>query len=96
MTQEHWDAVVIGSGFGGSTVALKLAAAGVRVLVLERGRYVDRDDTAWDSRAIQIDRKYKSRTPYEVDERFGRETTYPLAINFEETAGRQKCGWFPL
>ena len=77
MTQEHWDAVVIGSGFGGSTVALKLAAAGVRVLVLERGRYVDRDDTAWDSRAIQVDRKYKSRTPYEVDERFGRETTYP-------------------
>jgi choline dehydrogenase-like flavoprotein len=50
---------------------------GVRVLVLERGRYVDRDDTAWDSRVIQIERKYKSKTPYEVDERWGRETTYP-------------------
>jgi choline dehydrogenase-like flavoprotein len=77
MTQEHWDAVVIGSGFGGSTVALKLAAAGAQVLVLERGRWADRDKSAWDSHAIQIERKYKSRTPYEVDERWGREVTYP-------------------
>jgi choline dehydrogenase-like flavoprotein len=77
MSQKHWDAVVVGSGFGGSTVALKLAAAGIRVLILERGRWVDRDESAWDSRAIQIDRKYKSETPYEVDERWGREVTYP-------------------
>ncbi len=77
MKREHWEAVVIGSGFGGSTVASKLAAAGIRVLVLERGRWVERDDTAWDSRAIQIDRIYKSETPYEVDERWGRELTYP-------------------
>jgi len=32
------DAVVIGSGFGGSIVALRLAEAGQSVLVLERGR----------------------------------------------------------
>jgi choline dehydrogenase-like flavoprotein len=77
MSREHWDAIVIGSGFGGSAVAFKLASAGARVLVIERGRWVDRDDTAWDSRAIQIERKYKSGTPYEVDERRGRELTYP-------------------
>lgn len=77
MKQQHWGAVVIGSGFGGSCVAFKLAQAGIRVLVLERGRWVDRDDSAWDSRAIQIDRKYKSETPYEVDERWGREVTHP-------------------
>ena len=38
MTDEHFDAVVVGSGFGGSITALRLAEAGRTVLVLERGR----------------------------------------------------------
>jgi choline dehydrogenase-like flavoprotein len=55
---------------------VELARAGLRVLVLERGRWVDRDDTAWDPIAIQVARKYRGVTPYEVDERWGRKTTY--------------------
>ena len=35
---EHYDAVIIGSGFGGSINALRLSQAGRSVLVLERGR----------------------------------------------------------
>lgn len=35
---EAWDFVVIGSGFGGSVSALRLAEKGWRVLVLEKGR----------------------------------------------------------
>jgi cholesterol oxidase len=37
--QEVYRAVVVGSGFGGSVAALRLARAGVRTLVLERGRW---------------------------------------------------------
>src|SRR6266851_2566081 len=41
---ETFDAVVIGSGFGGSVSAMRLAEKGYRVLVLERGqRYRDQD-----------------------------------------------------
>jgi cholesterol oxidase len=34
----HYDAVVVGSGFGGSVTAYRLAEAGRRVLLLERGK----------------------------------------------------------
>lgn len=39
-----YDAIVIGSGLGGATLALKLARAGMSVLVVERGGFVDGGD----------------------------------------------------
>ncbi|MFN3308912.1 MAG: NAD(P)-binding protein, partial [Anaerolineales bacterium] len=43
-SDEIYDFVVIGSGFGGSVAAMRLAEKGYRVLVLERGkRYQDQD-----------------------------------------------------
>ena len=33
-----WDYVIVGSGFGGSVCALRLAEKGYSVLVLEKGR----------------------------------------------------------
>ncbi|HQA13418.1 MAG TPA: GMC family oxidoreductase [Ornithinibacter sp.] len=47
------DVVVVGSGFGGSVTALRLAEKGYRVLVLEAGqRFEDEDfaETSWDVR----------------------------------------------
>jgi cholesterol oxidase len=48
-----YDWIVVGSGFGGSVAALRLAEKGYRVAVLERGRrFADHDyaKTAWDLR----------------------------------------------
>ncbi|HEV8304359.1 MAG TPA: GMC family oxidoreductase [Gemmatimonadales bacterium] len=73
-----WDLIVVGTGFGGSMVALSAVRAGLRVLLIERGRWVDRDDSAWDPRAILIDRKYRSASPFETPRYgFGRTRFYP-------------------
>ena len=50
---EHTDVVVVGSGFGGSTAALRLTEKGYRVAVLEAGRRFTDDElprTSWDLR----------------------------------------------
>lgn len=52
-SENPWDFVVIGSGFGGSVSALRLTEKGYRVLVLERGkRFKDEDfpKTSWNVR----------------------------------------------
>ncbi len=38
-----FDTIIVGSGFGGAVAALRMAEAGMRVLVLERGRRWTRD-----------------------------------------------------
>ncbi|MGO8873594.1 MAG: FAD-dependent oxidoreductase [Acidimicrobiales bacterium] len=54
MSSSHqWDVVVVGSGFGGSVTALRLAEKGYRVLVCEAGRRFADDEhamTSWDLR----------------------------------------------
>ena len=48
-----WDWVIVGSGFGGSVSALRLAERGYRVLVIEKGRRYAPDDfpkSNWDLR----------------------------------------------
>jgi cholesterol oxidase len=38
MNETHFDAVIVGSGFGGSVMAYRLAQGGLRVCLLERGK----------------------------------------------------------
>jgi choline dehydrogenase-like flavoprotein len=37
-SDKHFDAIIVGSGFGGSVTAYRLAEAGLSVCVLERGK----------------------------------------------------------
>lgn len=48
---EKFDAVVVGSGFGGAVAACRLAERGLSVCVLERGRRWGREDFPWPEKA---------------------------------------------
>ncbi|BAY08007.1 GMC oxidoreductase [Calothrix sp. NIES-2098] len=52
MADAHYDAIVIGTGAGGGTLAYKLASNGKKVLVLERGNFLPRKKTNWDSQQV--------------------------------------------
>lgn len=43
-----YDVIIIGSGAGGGTLALKLAGSGKRILIIERGDYLPREKENWD------------------------------------------------
>ena len=53
--------IVIGSGPGGASLAQRLAPTGKRILVLERGNYLPREETNWDAKAVFVDGKYQAQ-----------------------------------
>jgi len=55
MSSNHYDVVIIGTGAGGGTLALKLAPTGKKILMLERGDYVPREKDNWSSAAVGPD-----------------------------------------
>src|SRR5262247_3040934 len=57
----HYDAIIIGSGAGGGTLAYKLAASGKRILILERGGYVPREKDNWNPRVVNLEGRYQTR-----------------------------------
>ena len=61
MSDNHYDAIIIGTGAGGGTIAYKLASSGKRVLVLERGGYVPREKDNWSSTAVNLQGKYQTK-----------------------------------
>ena len=54
------DVVIIGSGVGGGCIAHVLAPTGARIVILERGRRMPREDRNWDPEAVYADAAYKS------------------------------------
>jgi choline dehydrogenase-like flavoprotein len=61
MGTNHYDVVIIGSGAGGGTLAHKLAPTGKRILLLERGSYVPREQDNWNPRAVNLEGKYQTK-----------------------------------
>ncbi|MEL6928019.1 MAG: NAD(P)-binding protein, partial [Cyanobacteria bacterium J06600_6] len=55
----HYDVIIIGAGAGGGTVAYSLAPTGKRILIIERGGYLPKEDDNWNPDAIFQQRKYQ-------------------------------------
>ena len=58
---DRYDLIIIGSGAGGGTLAHRLAPAGKRILLLERGDYLPRERENWDPTAVFVQSKYKAK-----------------------------------
>jgi choline dehydrogenase-like flavoprotein len=61
MASERYDVIIIGTGAGGGTLAHRLAPSGKRILLLERGDFLPREQENWDSTAVFIDAKYQAK-----------------------------------
>jgi choline dehydrogenase-like flavoprotein len=61
MSDNHYDLVVIGSGPGGAALAQRLAPSGKRILILERGDWLERSIQNWDAKAVFIDNLYQAK-----------------------------------
>ncbi len=57
---DHYNLIVIGSGPGGASLAQRLASTGKRILILERGDYLPREEANWDSKAVFVDGRYQA------------------------------------
>ena len=57
----HFDIIIVGSGAGGGTLAQRLAPTGKKILILERGEHLPREAENWDSKAVFIDRRYRTK-----------------------------------
>lgn len=65
---DHYDIIIIGSGAGGGTLAHTVAAAGKRILILERGNFLPREMANWDPGEVFIKGRYMSpETWYDAD-----------------------------
>ena len=57
---DHYDVIIIGTGAGGGTLAHRLAPSGKRILILERGGYLPREQENWDSAEVFLEERYLS------------------------------------
>ena len=61
MTQDIYDAIIVGSGAGGAAVAYNMVRAGKKVLMVERGHLLPRDGSTLDVKAVFKTGQFKNQ-----------------------------------
>jgi len=79
------DVIVIGSGFGGSITAARLAEAGARVTLLERGPWWDTVPT----RSMNIERRMPFPRGWRIYTNFLRTVNHPFVPGGRVTTNRK-------
>jgi choline dehydrogenase-like flavoprotein len=57
---DAYDVIIIGSGAGGGTLARHLAPSGKKILILERGDWLPREQSNWSAHDVFVDNRYVS------------------------------------
>ncbi len=67
MSENRYDVIIIGSGFGGCMTAWQLVKAGLKVLMIERGGWVPRGEHNWGERgSVYLTPYYSKESLYHV------------------------------
>jgi choline dehydrogenase-like flavoprotein len=70
---QHYDIIIIGTGAGGGTIARAVSETSARILILERGDFVPRENENWDPEAVWRQLRYRTKERWR--DRHGREFT---------------------
>jgi len=54
-----YDVIIIGTGSGGGTIAQRLAPAGKKILILERGTFIPKEKENWDVNEVVVKGRYR-------------------------------------
>jgi len=65
MTTIDCDIAIIGSGMGGGTLAWALRHSGARIVLVERGDFLPREEANWSPEAVFEDSRYKNAETWE-------------------------------
>jgi len=58
---EKYDVIIIGTGAGGGTLAYHLSQSGKKILILERGGFLPKENDNWNTEAVFTRAKYKAK-----------------------------------
>ncbi len=86
---QTYDVIIIGTGAGGGTLALKLAATGKKILVLERGEFLEKESSELED--IEVFKKELYRVPEQWFDKNGEtfcpQTSYSVGGNTKIYSG---------